>query len=68
MSAYPYVQKERRSGIERRQSRVPVGITFEFLDRRKKNAPYYSGLERRSGLDRRGLIWDRRTPKVRCCC
>lgn len=39
MSAYPYVQKERRSGIERRQSRVPVGITFEFLDRRKKTPP-----------------------------
>ena len=66
MSPYPYLQKERRSGIERRKSRVPVGITFEFVDRRKKYDPYYSGPERRSGNDRRGLIWDRRTPKVAC--
>ncbi len=68
MRSYPYLQKERRSGKERRKSRVPVGITFEFVDRRQKNDPYYSGFERRSGLDRRGLIWDRRTPKVPCYC
>ncbi len=67
MSAYPYLQKERRNGIERRKSRVPVGITFELVDRRQKNDPYYSGPERRSGMDRRGFIWDRRTPKVTCC-
>jgi len=55
MSAYPYLQKDRRSGLERRKSRVPVGITYEFVDRRQKNDPYYSGPERRSGHDRRGL-------------
>ncbi|MBW2670869.1 MAG: hypothetical protein JRD87_13505 [Deltaproteobacteria bacterium] len=66
MSAYPYLQKERRGGKERRKSRVPVGITFELIDRRQSKDPYYSGPERRSGMDRRGLIWDRRTPKVPC--
>jgi hypothetical protein len=66
MSAYPYLQKERRSGIERRKSRVPQGICFELVDRRQKNDPYYGGPERRRGMDRRGLIWDRRTPKVTC--
>lgn len=66
MSAYPYLQKDRRSGLERRKSRVTVGITYEFVDRRQKNDPYYSGPERRSGHDRRGVIWDRRTPKVTC--
>jgi hypothetical protein len=59
---YPYHQKEYRSGKERRKSRVPVGITFEFVDRRQRNDPYYSGPERRSGMDRRGKIWDRRKP------
>ncbi|MBW1724209.1 MAG: hypothetical protein JRC58_02030 [Deltaproteobacteria bacterium] len=66
MDAYPYLQKERRGGEERRKSRVPVGITFELIDRRQREDPYYSGPERRSGMDRRGLIWDRRTPKVPC--
>lgn len=66
MKSYPYLQKERRIGIERRKSRVPVGITFEFIDRRQRNDTYYSVPERRSGMDRRGLIWDRRKPKVSC--
>jgi hypothetical protein len=66
MRSYPYIQKEQRSGIERRKSRVLVGITFEFIDRRQNNDPNYSGPERRSGMDRRGLIWDRRKPKVLC--
>jgi len=66
MCAYPYLQKERRSGEKRRKSRVPVGITFEFIDRRQNNDPHYSGPERRSGEERRGLIWDRRRCKVPC--
>ena len=66
MCAYPYLQKERRSGEERRKSRVPVGITFEFFDRRQNTNPYYSGPERRKGEDRRGLIWDRRRSKIPC--
>jgi hypothetical protein len=59
---YPYHQKEYRSGEERRKSRVPVGITFEFIDRRQSSDPYYGGPERRSGMDRRDKIWDRRKP------
>jgi hypothetical protein len=61
-SVYPYHQKEYRSGEERRKSRVPDGVTFEFVDRRQSDDPYYSGPERRSGMDRRGKIWDRRKP------
>ena len=60
--ANPYHQKEYRSGEERRKSRVPDGVTFEFIDRRQSNDPYYSASERRSGMDRRGKIWDRRMP------
>jgi hypothetical protein len=59
---YPYLRKDRRSGIERRKSRVPVGITFEFIDRRQADRVRYTGPERRSGADRRGKIWDRRKP------
>jgi hypothetical protein len=66
MSAYPYLQKESRNGNERRRSRVPVGITFEFIDRRQTDRLLYDGPERRSGMDRRGLFWDRRKPKVPC--
>jgi uncharacterized protein with PIN domain len=66
MRAYPYFQKERRSGEERRTSRVKVGIIFQPIDRRKINDPYYNGPERRSGMIRRDLIWDRRKPKVPC--
>ncbi len=66
MSAYPYLQKESRNGYERRKSRVPVGITFEFIDRRQADRLLYDGPERRSGIDRRGLFWDRRKPKVPC--
>ena len=66
MSAYPYLQKERRNGIERRKSRVPVGITFKYIDRRKADSAQYTGPERRSGMDRRGKTWDRRKPKVPC--
>jgi uncharacterized protein with PIN domain len=66
MRVYPYLQKERRSGIERRKSRIAVGITFEFIDRRQNNTSHYSSTERRSGIDRRGLIWDRRKSKLPC--
>ena len=59
---YPYLKKDRRSGIERRKSRVPVGITFEFIDRRQAQSAHYMGPERRSGSDRRGKVWDRRKP------
>ena len=59
---YPYLRKDRRSGIERRKSRIPVGITFEFNDRRQAGSTRYTGPERRSGQDRRGKIWDRRKP------
>lgn len=59
---YPYLREERRSGKERRKSRVPVGITFEFIDRRQAGSTRYTGVERRSGADRRGKIWDRRKP------
>jgi hypothetical protein len=66
MRAYPYLQKERRSSEERRTSRVRVGIIFQNIDRRKINDPHYNGPERRSGKIRRGLIWDRRKPKLPC--
>ena len=66
MSAYPFLQKERRSGQEQRKSRVPVGITFEYIDRRQTDSIQYTGPERRSGMERRGLLWDRRKPKVPC--
>jgi len=66
MRAYPYFQKEHRSGEERRTSRVRVGIIFENIDRRKINDLHYNGPERRSGRIRRGLIWDRRKPKLPC--
>ena len=66
MRAYPYLQKERRSGEERRKSRVTVGIIFKDIDRRQINDPYYSGPERRNSMVRRGSIWDRRKPKVSC--
>ena len=67
MKAYPYLQKELRNGKERRKSRVPLGITFEFIDRRQADSILYKGPERRSGIDRRGLYWDRRKPKMSCC-
>ncbi len=66
MNAYPYLQKELRSGKERRKSRVPVGITFEFIDRRQTHSTLYKGPERRSSTDRRGLYWDRRKQKISC--
>ena len=66
MRAYPYFQKERRSGEERRTNRVRVGIIFQNIDRRKINDPHCNGPERRSGRIRRGLIWDRRKPKLPC--
>jgi len=59
---YPYLRKDLRSGKERRKSRIPVGITFEFIDRRQADSTQYTGPERRSGTDRRGKIWDRRKP------
>ena len=55
MYAYPYLQKELRNGKERRKSRVPVGITFEFVDRRQDDSILYTDPERRSSKDRRGL-------------
>ena len=66
MCAYPYLQKDTRNGKERRKSRVPVGITFEYIDRRRADESLYKGPERRSGMERRGLFWDRRKPKVPC--
>ena len=66
MCAYPYLQKDTRNGKERRKSRVPVGITFEYIDRRRADESLYNGPERRSGIERRGLFWDRRKPKVPC--
>ena len=59
---YPYLREDRRSGNERRKSRVPVGITFKFIDRRQAQSAHYTGPERRSGADRRGRVWDRRKP------
>ncbi|MBW2574263.1 MAG: hypothetical protein JRC56_06185 [Deltaproteobacteria bacterium] len=66
MCAYPYIQKERRSGEKRRKGRVPVGITFELIDRRQADSANYTRPERRSVMDRRGLLWDRRKPKIPC--
>ena len=66
MCAYPYLQKESRNSKERRNSRVPVGITFEYIDRRQAGESLYTGPERRSSMERRGLFWDRRKPKVPC--
>lgn len=66
MSAYPYLQEERREGRERRNSRVPVGITFEYIDRRQADHTPLKGFERRNGMERRGLFWDRRIPKLSC--
>ena len=66
MNAYPYLQPERRSDIERRESRVKVGIAFEYVDRRQVDSAPYTDSERRSGIERRGLFWDRRKPKVAC--
>jgi hypothetical protein len=62
MKLYSYHRKCRRSDKERRKSRVPVGITFEFIDRRQSNDSNYSDPERRSAMDRRGKYWDRRKP------
>jgi len=62
MNLYSYHRKCRRGDKERRKSRVPVGITFDFVDRRQSSDPNYSGPERRSGMDRRGKYWDRRKP------
>ena len=64
MNAYPYVQQELRSGKERRESRVKVGIIFEYIDRRQADSILYSESERRRGMDRRGRVWDRRKPKI----
>ena len=66
MSAYPFLQKELRSEQERRKSRAPVGITFEYINRRQTDSIQYTVPERRSGMERRGLLWDRRKPKVPC--
>jgi hypothetical protein len=66
MCAYPYLQKETRSGKERRKSRVPVGITFEFVDWRRSGETLYNDPERLSGMERRGSFWERRKPKVPC--
>jgi len=66
MKAYPYLQPEHRSGKERRKSRVQVGIIFEQYDRRQVDTTPYTDSERRSSMERRGLFWDRRKPKVPC--
>jgi len=66
MNAYPYLQQERRADIERRKSRVQVGLIFENVDRRRADSNKYKGFERRCGMDRRDNIWDRRKPKIAC--
>ena len=66
MNAYPYLQPERRSDIERRKSRLQDGIIFEQIDRRQVDTTPYTDSEGRSGMDRRSLIWDRRKAKVPC--
>ena len=66
MNAYPYLQQERRADIERRKSRVQVGLIFENIDRRQADSTKYKGFERRHGMDRRGNTWDRRKPKIAC--
>ena len=64
MNTYPFLQKERRSGQERRKSRVQVGLIFEYIDRRQSYSIRYTEFDRRSGKDRRGKYWDRRQPQV----
>ena len=66
MNAYPYIQQERRCGEERRNSRVKVGIIFEYADRRQTDSISYIDLEKRRSMDRRGKIWDRRKEKISC--
>ena len=66
MNVYPYLQQERRVDIERRKSRVQVGLIFENVERRQGDSTKYKGFEKRRGMDRRGNIWDRRKPKVAC--
>ncbi len=63
-SVYPYYQKELRSDIERRKSRVQVGLIFEYIDRRQSDSTRFTAPDRRSGKDRRGKYWDRRQPQV----
>jgi hypothetical protein len=64
MNIYSFLRKNTRSGKERRNSRVPVGITFEVIDRRQTDGAQHTGPERRSGVDRRGKYWDRRKPEA----
>jgi hypothetical protein len=66
MNAYPYIQQERRADIERRKSRVQVGLIFENIDPRRVDSTKYKGIERRRVMDRRGNILDRRKPKIAC--
>jgi len=66
INAYPYLQQEHRCGKERRKSRVKVGIAFEPVDRRQADSTSYINLEKRSSMDRRGKVWDRRKPKIPC--
>jgi hypothetical protein len=56
----------KQTSKERRKSRVPIGITFEYIDRRQASDSLYNGPEQRSGMERRGMFWDRRKPKVPC--
>jgi len=65
-NAYPYLQRERRGGKERRKSKVQVGLIFENVGRRQADSNKYKGFERRKGMDRRGNICDRRKPKIAC--
>jgi hypothetical protein len=58
--------KESRSGKETRKSKVPVSITFGFIDRRQADETLYNSPEQQSGMERRDLVWDRRKPKVPC--
>jgi len=65
-NAYPYLQQERRTDIERRKSGVQVGLIFENVERRQDDSAIYKGFERRRGMDRRGNILDQRKPKIAC--
>jgi hypothetical protein len=58
---------KRTKAVKKDQKQDSVGKTFEFIDRRKSADFLYTDPERRSGMERRGIFWDRRKPKVPCC-
>jgi hypothetical protein len=48
----PYGTGSKEVGTDRRR-KVRDGIILKNFDRRQNNDPYYNGLKRRSGMDRR---------------